>query len=168
MSYSFEVYKYNKINSEYHQGASLCLTPIFAKDNKYYYHLDSPLNEEYEVLVIPKEKLQGKYNFLLSSNAYVTYTNDLKQVVIKDENGNDITTDLENSYDYSQDALLKNENDLLEIFKDLINNKDNNLFSYFNQVWNTLKQNKLYVYFMTLIIGALIILIIKIILTFTF
>lgn len=161
MSYNFEVYKYSKETNSTLKGASICLTPIFSKDNKYYYHLESPLNNEYEVLVLPKEKLQGKYNFLLSSNAYVTYTNDLKNLVIKDDNGNDLTIDIEDSYNYSQDALLKSENDLLEIFKDLIINKDNNVFSYFNQVWNSIKQNKLYVYFITLIIGALIILIIK-------
>ena len=158
---NLEVYKYNKINLSYVQGSTSCLTPIFSKNDKYYYQLSDSLDNDYEVLILEKEKLKDNYNFLLSDNAYVTYTNDLKNVVIKDETGNDITTDIENSYDYSQDALLNSENDLLEIFKDLINNKNNNVFSYFNQVWNLMKTNKLFIYFMCLIIGSLIILIIK-------
>ena len=161
MSHNLEVYKYSKETNTTIKGSTMCLTPIFSKNDKYYYYLDSPLNSEYEVLVIPKDKLKGNYNFLLSNNAYVTYTNDLKSLVIKDDDGNDLTIDIEDSYNYSQDNLLNSENDLLEIFKDLINNKDNNVFSYFNQVWNLMKTNKLFTYFMCLIIGSLIVLIIK-------
>lgn len=158
---NLEIYKYNKVNLNYEQGSNICLTPIFSKENKYYYQVSDSLDNNYEVLIIPKDKLKGNYNFLLSDNAHVTYTNDLKQVVIKDETGNDITTDVEDSYNYSQDNLLNSENDLLDIFKDLINNKDNNVLAYFNQVWNYLKRSRIFSYFITLIIGALIILIIK-------
>lgn len=158
---NLEVYKYNKINLDYEKGSNMCLTPIFSKENKYYYQLSDSLDNNYEVLIITKDKLKGNYNFLLSDNAHVTYTNDLKQVVIKDETGNDITTDVEDSYNYSQDNLLNSENDLLDIFKDLINNKDNNVLAYFNQVWNYLKRSRIFTYFITLIIGSLIILIIK-------
>ena len=161
MSHNLEVYKYSKETNSILKGSTLCLTPIYSKENKYYYHLDSPLNSEYEVLILEKNKLKENYEFLLSDNAYITYTNDLKSLIIKDDDGNDLTIDIEDSYNYSQDNLLNSENDLLEIFKDLINNKDNNVFSYFNQVWNLMKQNKLFTYFMLLIIGSLIILIIK-------
>jgi hypothetical protein len=161
MSHNFEVYKYDKINNLTIQGSISCLTPIYSKDNKYYYQVSDSLDDTYEVLILEKEKLKENYNFLLSDNAHVSYTNDLKNLIIKDENGNDLTIDIEDSYNYSQDNLLNSENDLLEIFKDLINNKDNNVFSYFNQVWNLMKTNKLFIYFMTLIIGSFIILIIK-------
>lgn len=161
LSNNLEVYKYSKETNSILKGSTLCLNPIYSKENKYYYHLDSPLNSEYEVLILEKNKLKENYEFLLSDNAYITYTNDLKNLIIKDDDGNDLTIDIEDSYNYSQDNLLNSENDLLEIFKDLINNKDNNVFSYFNQVWNLMKQNKLFTYFMLLIIGAFIILIIK-------
>lgn len=161
MSHNLEVYKYDKINNSTIKGSTYCLTPIYSKEDKYYYQVSDSLDDNYEVLILEKEKLKENYNFLLSNNAYVTYTNDLKNLVIKDDNGNDLTIDIADSYTYSQDNLLNSENDLLEIFKDLINNKDNNIFSYFNQVWNLMRQNKLFTYFMCLIIGSLIILIIK-------
>ena len=74
----------------------------------------------------------------------------------------DIETNLENSYNYSQDSLINNENNIIEIFKKLSENKNNNVFSYFNQIWNYIKRSKLYTYLLTLIIGSLIILIIHV------
>ena len=38
---------------------------------------------------------------------------------------------------------------------------NDNIFSYFNQIWNQFKANKFYMYFMLLIAGGLVILIIK-------
>ena len=162
IDYSLEIYKYLKTNNEYKQGSVKCLTPYYSKDNKYYYWLESPLDNDYEVLILPKGKFKDdNYEFLLSNNAYVSYTNDLTKVIIKNDDGQDLETNLENSYNYSQDALLK-ENNIIEIFKKLAENKDNNVFSYFNQIWNYIKRSKLYTYLLTLIIGSLIILIIHV------
>ena len=162
IDYSLEIYKYLKNDNEYKQGSVKCLTPYYSKDNKYYYWLESPLDNDYEVLILPKEKFKdNNYEFLLSNNAYVSYTNDLTKVIIKNDDGQDIITNLESSYSYSQDALLK-ENNIIEIFKKLSENKDNNVFSYFNQIWNYIKRSKLYTYLLTLIIGSLIILIIHV------
>ena len=162
IDYSLEIYKYLKNDNEYQQGSIKCLIPYYSKDNKYYYWLESPLDNDYEVLVLPKGKFKdNNYEFLLSNNAYVSYTNDLTKVIIKNDDGQDIVTNLENSYSYSQDALLK-ENNIIEIFKKLAENKNNNVFSYFNQIWNYIKRSKLYTYLLTLIIGSLIILIIHV------
>lgn len=163
IDYSLEIYKYLKNDNEYKQNSVKCLIPYYSKDNKYYYWLESPLDNDYEVLVLPKEKFKdNNYEFLLSNNAYVSYTNDLTKVIIKNDDGQDIETNLESSYNYSQDALLNNENDIIEIFKKLAENKNNNVFSYFNQIWNYIKRSKLYTYLLTLIIGSLIILIIHV------
>lgn len=163
IDYSLEIYKYLKNDNEYKQGSVKCLIPYYSKDNKYYYWLESPLDNDYEVLILPKGKFKdNNYEFLLSNNAYVSYTNDLTKVIIKNDNGQDIETNLENSYNYSQDSLINNENNIIEIFKKLSENKNNNVFSYFNQIWNYIKRSKLYTYLLTLIIGSLIILIIHV------
>lgn len=169
LNYSIEIYKYDKTELKANKGSSFCLTPYFSKDNKYYYRLETINNDYYNVLVIPREKLITEengiftthYNFLLTDNATVTYTNDLKQAEIVDDAGNKITIDIEDSYNYSQEAFLKDTDDLLTIFKNLLKNKDNNVFQYFEQVWQFLKRSKIFIYLNILIIGALIILIIK-------
>ena len=163
IDYSLEIYKYLKNDNEYKQGSVKCLIPYYSKDNKYYYWLESPLDNDYEVLILPKGKFKdNNYEFLLSNNAYVSYTNDLTKVIIKNDDGQDIETNLENSYNYSQDSLINNENNIIEIFKKLSENKNNNVFSYFNQIWNYIKRSKLYTYLLTLIIWSLIILIIHV------
>lgn len=169
LNYSIEIYKYDKTELKANKGSSFCLTPYFSKDNKYYYRLETINNDYYNVLVLPREKLITEengiftthYNFLLTDNATVTYTNDLKQAEIVDDSGNKITIDIEDSYNYSQEAFLKDTDDLLTIFKNLLKNKDNNVFQYFEQVWQFLKRSKIFIYLNILIIGALIILIIK-------
>lgn len=169
LNYSIEIYKYDKTELKANKGSSFCLTPYFSKDNKYYYRLETINNDYYNVLVLPREKLITEengiftthYNFLLTDNATVTYTNDLKQGEIVDDTGNKITIDIEDSYNYSQEAFLKDTDDLLTIFKNLLKNKDNNVFQYFEQVWQFLKRSKIFIYLNILIIGALIILIIK-------
>ena len=169
LNYSIEIYKYDKTELKANKGSSFCLTPYFSKDNKYYYRLETINNDYYNVLVLPREKLITEengiftthYNFLLTDNATVTYTNDLKQGEIVDDSGNKITIDIEDSYNYSQEAFLKDTDDLLTIFKNLLKNKDNNVFQYFEQVWQFLKRSKIFIYLNILIIGALIILIIK-------
>ena len=169
LNYSIEIYKYDKTELKTNKGSSFCLTPYFSKDNKYYYRLETINNDYYNILVLPREKLITEengiftthYNFLLTDNATVTYTNDLKQGEIVDDTGNKITIDIEDSYNYSQEAFLKDTDDLLTIFKNLLKNKNNNVFQYFEQVWQFLKRSKIFIYLNILIIGALIILIIK-------
>ena len=161
---NLELYEYDQNNFLYLNGASLCLTPYYSKDNMYYYLMESELYNNIEVLVIPKSKLENQgstfYDFKLSNNAYVTYTNDLTKVEIYDDNNNKIETNLSDSYNYSQDALL-NDKDVVSIFKDLFKFKDNKVFQHFNQMWNLFRKSDLYNYFIILIIGSLIVLIIK-------
>lgn len=165
MTYNLELYEYDKNNSSYKDGATLCITPYYSKDDIYYYFINTELNDNIEVLVLPKEKLEVDdktyYNFKLSDNAHITYSNDLKNFEIYDENDNKINTDIENSYLNSQESLINDENDLITIFKDLFKFKDNKVFQYFNQMWEILKTSDLYAYFIILIVGSLIILVIK-------
>lgn len=165
MTYNLELYEYNKNNASYKDGATLCLTPYYSKDEIYYYVMKAELYNNIELLVIPREKLEVDdktyYNFKLSDNAHITYTNDLTKVEIYDDNDNKIETDLSDSYEYSQDALLNDENDLIGIFKDNFKLKDSKIFKYFEQIWNLFKKSELYKYFIILITGSLIILIIK-------
>lgn len=163
MTHNFELYEYDITNNNYIQGAKLCLLPIYSKNNFYYYQM-SQLNSNIEVLIIPKSKLEidGKtyYNFKLTSNANITYTNSLSNTIIYDDNNNTIDTNLSDSYNYSQNIML-NDKDLWDLFNNLYENKENEIFKYFNDIWNEFRKTELYNYFIILITGALIIIIIK-------
>ena len=169
LGYNLEIYRYKKDGNNLEKGSSFCITPYYSKGDKYYYRIKTTDTSNYNIFILPREKLEtvqngeviNYYNFLVSDNAHVTYTNDLKSIVIFDDNDNELIIDLEDRYNYAQDALISDESNLLGIFKELLGNMDDNIFSYFNQIWNQFKANKFYTYFMLLIAGGLVILIIK-------
>lgn len=160
--YDITVYQYDENIKKYSNEYGFCLVPIYSKDNIYYYLLDSTDTNYLDVLVLPKTVFENNnYDFLLTSNAYVTYTNDLSHTIITNGSGTELNTDLSNTYQTFQESLMNDENDLLTIFKNLLNYKDNRIFSNINSIWNELKKTSLYPYFTILIVGGLIILIIK-------
>ena len=160
--YEITVYEYNENLSNYEKEKGFCLVPIYSKNGTYYYNLDTSSTSYTEVLVLPKTVFENNnYSFLLTDNAYITYTNNLEDTVIYDSNGNQINTNLEDTYQTFQDSMISDEHDLLTIFKNLTKFKDNNVFNNINTIWNKFKRTDLYTYFMILIVGGLIILIIK-------
>lgn len=165
LTYNLELLNYDNINKRYDANKTVCINSIYSKDNIYYYLMDTALTKNYEVLVLPKSTFEKGstpyYKFLLSDNAYVTYTNDLSKAEIYDEEGNKFETDMQDIYQDLQNSLIGDEKNLLTIFKNLLKFKDNKVFRYVVQIWNMLKSTDLYNYFVILIIGGLIILIIK-------
>lgn len=160
--YDITVYEYIENLSNYDNERGFCLVPIYSKNGTYYYLLDTTKTLNTEVLVLPKSTFENNdYKFLLTDNAYVTYTNNLEETTIYDSNGNQINTNLEETYQKFQDSMISEENDLLTIFKNLTGLKDNNIFNNINSLWNKFKGTPIYNYLMILIVGSLIILIIK-------
>ena len=156
------IYEYKEELLKYDKERGFCLVPMYSKDGIYYYMLDTSKIEEIEVLVLPKSTFENNnYNFLLTNNAYVTYTNNLEEVVIYESNGNQITTNLEETYQNFQESMINEENDLLTIFKNLTKLKDNNIFKNIDTIWNKFKLTSIYNYLMILIVGSLIIIIVK-------
>lgn len=160
--YDITVYEYKENLSNYDNERGFCLVPIYSKNGTYYYLLDTTKTLDTEVLVLPKTTFENNdYKFLLTDNAHVTYTNNLEETTIYDSNGNQINTNLEETYQKFQDSMISEENDLLTIFKNLTGLKDNNIFNNINSLWNKFKGTPIYNYLMILIVGSLIILIIK-------
>lgn len=160
--YDITVYEYIENLSNYDNEKGFCLVPIYSKNGTYYYLLDTTKTLNTEVLVLPKSTFENNdYKFLLTDNAYVTYTNNLEETTIYDSNGNQINTNLEETYQRFQDSMISEENDLLTIFKNLTGLKDNNIFNNINSLWNKFKATPIYNFLMILIVGSLIILIIK-------
>lgn len=160
--YDITVYEYKENLLSYDNERGFCLTPMYSKNGTYYYLLDTTKTLDTEVLVLPKSTFENNnYDFLLTDNAYVTYTNNLEETTIYDSSGNQITTNLQDTYQRFQDSMIDDETDLLTIFKKLINLKNNNIFNNITVIWNKLKSTAIYNYLMILIVGALIILIVK-------
>lgn len=160
--YDITVYEYKENLSNYDNEKGFCLVPMYSKNGTYYYLLDTTKTLDTEVLVLPKNTFENNnYDFLLTNNAHITYTNNLEEAIIYDSNGNQINTNLQDTYQIFQDSLVDDENDLLTIFKNLTSLKDNGIFSNINKIWNNFKFTPIYNYLMILIVGSLIILIIK-------
>lgn len=160
--YDITVYEYKENLLSYDNERGFCLTPMYSKNGTYYYLLDTTKTLDTEVLILPKSTFENNnYDFLLTDNAYITYTNNLEETTIYDSSGNQITTNLQDTYQKFQDSMIDDETDLLTIFKKLINLKDNNIFNNITVIWNKLKSTAIYNYLMILIVGALIILIVK-------
>lgn len=160
--YDITVYEYKENLLSYDNERGFCLTPMYSKNGTYYYLLDTTKTLDTEVLVLPKSTFENNnYDFLLTDNAYITYTNNLEETTIYDSSGNQITTNLQDTYQRFQDSMIDDETDLLTIFKKLINLKDNNIFNNITVIWNKLKSTAIYNYLMILIVGGLIILIVK-------
>lgn len=134
-NYELEVYEYQENNNTYKEGASACLVPIFNKNKRYYYELNTLFTNNQEVLILPKylfDQLDPNtfddpgdtHKFYLTDNAYVTYTNDLTHVTITNSQGQQIDTNLQNSFELSQQYknLYENEKDIYAQIKIFLNN----------------------------------------------
>ena len=136
-NYSLEIFEYRPDLNNYKDGSSVCLTPIYSKDGKYYYNVNTLYTSNYEIFVLPRSifdnNIESDYSFLLTDNAYVTYTNDLKDTVIIDKNGNELHTNLKDSYELSQSYLneYKNADSNFNIMKKYLNELKS-----INSVWN--------------------------------
>lgn len=166
---NIEVYNYSEIRNEYETGAIACLSSIGKVGDYYYYQFDIDDLTYNQVIIIPKDNLtidNGKqqinyYDFRVTKNAYISYSSRIESIEIKDTSGNIITTNVKDSYNYSQNILFKQNNDLFENFRNLTMNKNINILSIFSNFWNSIKNSNLYIYIYILISGSLIILIIK-------
>lgn len=136
-NYSLEIFEYRPDLNNYKDGSSVCLTPIYSKDGKYYYNVNTLYTSNYEIFVLPRSifdnNIESDYSFLLTDNVYVTYTNDLKDTVIIDKNGNELHTNLKDSYELSQSYLneYKNADSNFNIMKKYLNELKS-----INSVWN--------------------------------
>lgn len=136
-NYSLEIFEYRPDLNSYKDGSSVCLTPVYSKDGKYYYNVNTLYTSNYEIFVLPRSvfdnNIESDYSFLLTDNAYVTYTNDLKDTVIVDKNGNELHTNLKDSYELSQSYLneYKNADSNFNIMKKYLNELKS-----INSVWN--------------------------------
>ncbi len=139
--------------------------------NRYFYEIanycfNNRDKNTYDVLILPKAYFErigiiGDYEFYLTNNVHVTYTNNLVNMTIYDESNEPINTNINNMVGYSEEFLYNDDTDLTKRFKDLINLKDNRLFENIQNIWDKFKATPLYNYFMILIIGSLIIAIIR-------
>ena len=145
-SFSLEVYEYNEQIYKVKEGPSVCLVPIYKKNGYSVYDVNTIYTNNQEVLILPRalfyelnpsdfENPSDVYNFYLTNNAYVSYTNDLSNTDIVDSNGEHISINLQNSYELSRQ------------YQDEYNNKDNifyrlkyflNKLNYINSIWNNL------------------------------
>ena len=131
----------------------------------YYYEYDTNNVGLNEVVILYRSKLESDgisyLNFKLSDNAKMTYSNNAKKIPIIDESGNKIIVDFEEAILNSQSALIKQNSNILNIFTDLFKNKNNNIFTLFSNVWDKLKTSNLYPYLISLLVGAIIIVVIR-------
>lgn len=134
-SYNLEVYEYQENTGTYKNGSSVCLVPIFNKGGWYMYELNTLFTNNQEVLIIPRylfdeldpnsfEDPSEQYNFYLTQNAYVTYTNDLTHVTITNSHGQTVDTNLQNSFELSQQyqEMYAHEKDIYAQIKIFLNN----------------------------------------------
>lgn len=141
--YSLEIYEYNETSESYKDNSSACLTSVYNKNGIYYYDLNTLYTHDQEVLILPRSTFDeienSDYKFLLTDNAYISYTNDLSQAEIVDSNGNHITTNLQTSFENSQTYLNEtvsqenNQNKMRIFINDLkdMNSVWNEMFNYF-------------------------------------
>ena len=102
------------------------LSPDYVYDQRYYYELevncfDSISSSSYEILILPKSFFEragviGSYDFYLTDNVHLTYTNDLSNMTIYDKNDNSFTTDIDNVAGYPDSSVNVND-DLTSNFK---------------------------------------------------
>lgn len=153
-------YGYNSETNTYNQEAAIGLTPLFEKDGYYYYILRNDDRFDNWVMVVERNSFQNNnYNFKITNNAYITYGNDLTNAEIN-INGNLINTNINDVFGSAKDEYINNSNDLISTLKNLIGNHKS-LIQTFSDVFDKLKGTQLWNYFMLLIVGACIIMIIK-------
>lgn len=126
------IYLYDSINDEILFSDSdglmdhCSLSPDYVYDQRYYYELevncfDSISSSSYEILILPKSFFEragviGSYDFYLTDNVHLTYTNDLSNMTIYDKNDNSFTTDIDNVAGYPDSSVNVND-DLTSNFK---------------------------------------------------
>lgn len=153
-------YGYNSETNTYNQEAAIGLTPLFEKDGYYYYILRNDDRYDNWVMVVERNSFQNNnYNFKITNNAYITYGNDLTNAEIN-INGNLINTNINDVFGSAKDEYINNSNDLISTLKNLIGNHKS-LIQTFSDVFDKLKGTQLWNYFMLLIVGACIIMIIR-------
>lgn len=159
--FNLEIYEYLDSSKEYIMGSTLCLVPDFLNNDVNYYRLDPLRTNNSNVIVLPRSKLEDfnnsvlttYYDFYLSDNAYVRYTNSLSKTVIVDKNGNEIITDLQESYNYSQSALVKDEIKVgLNTFIKPINFIFSSITDFYNNYCPAVVQKFIYISFMLSIV----------------
>lgn len=112
-AYNLEVYEFNESEYKVKDGASACPTPLYSKNGYYYYDINTLFTNNQEVLILPRtlfdeldpnnfENPNDIYNFYLSNNGYISYTNDLSQAQIINSSGEQISINLQDSYELSQ------------------------------------------------------------------
>lgn len=174
-SYNLEVYEYQENTGTYKNGASVCLVPIFNKGGWYMYELNTLFTNNQEVLIIPRylfDELDPnsfvdpgeQYQFHLTPNAYVTYTNDLTHVTITNSQGQTIDTNLKNSFELSQQyqEMYAHEKDIYAQIKIFLNNLTRyttairQLFEYlFNSLNSTIRNFIIFIVVIVLISAIL-------------
>lgn len=134
-NYELEIYEYQENTNSYKEGSSACLVPIFNKNHQYYYELNTLFTHNQEVLILPRQMFDqldpntfndpgDAYKFYLTDNAYVTYATDLTHVTITNSQGQQIDTNLQNSFELSQQYknLYSDEKDIYAQIKIFLNN----------------------------------------------
>lgn len=141
--YDIEVYEYQQNFESYKDNTSVCLVPIYNYNNIYYYNLNTMFTNNQEVMILPRSVFDDientDYKFLLTDNAYISYTSDLSKVTIVDKEGNIVNTNLENAYENSHISTSENQSQEVQFKKmkiflnDLksMNNVWNDCFTYF-------------------------------------
>lgn len=153
-------YGYNSETNTYNQESAIGLTPLFEKDGYYYYILRNDDRFDNWVMVVERNSFQNNnYNFKITNNAYITYGNDLTNAEIN-INGNLINTNINDVFGSAKDEYINNSNDLISTLKNLIGNHKS-LIQTFSDVFDKLKGTQLWNYFMLLIVGVCIIMIIR-------
>lgn len=158
-AYNLEVYEYSESEYKVKDGASACPVPLYSKNGYYYYDINTLFTNNQEVLILPRtlfdeldpnnfENPNDIYNFYLSNNGYISYTNDLSQAQIINSSGEQISINLQDSYELSQqyqELYSKPENifEQMNIFLDKmkkITSAVKDIFSYlFNSLNSTIK-----------------------------
>lgn len=135
--YDIEVYEYQENLNSYKDGSSVCLVPVYDKNNIFYYNLNTLFTNNQEVMILPRSvfnELENiDYTFYLTTNAYISYTNDLSHAEIVNSNGEHITTNLQNAYELSQSYLneTRSQENQFKKMKAFINE-----LKRMNSVWN--------------------------------
>lgn len=168
-TYSLEIYEYDESNNTVKNGASACLVPIFSNNGYYYYELNTLFTSNQEVLLLPKSIFNlDNYNFYLTDNAYISYTDDLSSSVIVDSNGNNVTINLQDSFETSQyyQETYSSNNSLKLKFKNSFSrfiNPIKFIFKNVTNLYNNYINSSMQHYFFLVFSLMLIILIIRVI-----
>ena len=168
-AYNLEVYEYSESEYKVKDGASACPVPLYSKNGYYYYDINTLFTNNQEVLILPRtlfdeldpnnfENPNDIYNFYLSNNGYISYTNDLSQAQIINSSGEQISINLQDSYELSQqyqELYSKPENifEQMNIFLDKMKKITSAVKDIFSYLFNSLNSTiKLFITYLIIII----------------